>query len=302
MDKKIIVLAALFFSSFSWSAAQPRASAYDSHMQSIAYNSQNSTVINTRIGYVTKLIFDDDEEVIEAEAGFEAGWIITHDKNRVGIRPAPIKQPVTGPDGQNVEQVFTPTDKDWHTNLFVTTTKRYYSLMLHVIDDGKKEDQLAFVVRYSYPGDVQKQAATAQLARQKELQEIQEKELIERRLKKATAPKNWNYTRRIAAGSESITPDFAYDDGRFTYLGFSPQKHIPAPLVVVNGNEQVITPTFQTEGNYRVMVLRSLSPRFVLRYGNDKAGQVVGIENKAFGKVVVAGGSTVSPGVTLEAK
>lgn len=50
--------------------------------------------------------------------------------------------------------------------------------------------------------------------------------------------------------------------------------------------------------NYRVMVLRSLSPRFVLRYGS----QVVGIENGSYGKVTVANGSTVSPDVKLESK
>lgn len=302
MNKKAIALTLLLASSGAWSAAIPQGSAYDSHMQNIAYNSQNSTIVNTRSGFVTTLIFDDDEEVIDAQPGFQAGWTVTKDKNRVGIRPEPIKQPVTGADGKNVDQVFTPTDKDWQTNLFVTTTRRYYSIMLHVIDDEKQVKGLAFVVRYSYPGDVQKQTAAAQAARQQELQEMQEKELIQARFKKATTPKNWRYTRRVAAGSESISPDFAYDDGRFTYLGFSPLKRIPAPFVVVNGNEQQITPGFDTQGNYRVMVLRSLSPRFVLRYGNDKAGQVVGIENAGFGKVTVANGDTVSPSVTLEAK
>ena len=302
MNKTLLALAMLAASSCAWSAAHPRGSAYDSHMQNIAYNSQNSTVVYTRAGFVTTLVFDDDEEVIDATPGFPAGWTVTPDKNRVKIWPQPIKQPVTGADGKNVEQVFNPTDKDWQTNLFVTTTKRYYSLMLHVIDDGQPVSGLAFVVRYSYPAEAQKQTAAAQRARQKEMQEKQEKELIQARLKKATAPKNWSYTRRVAKGSDSITPDFAYDDGRFTYLGFSPQKRIPAPFAVINGNEQEITPTFNTEGNYRVMVLRSLSPRFVLRYGNDAAGQVVGIENTGFGKVTVANGDTVSSSVRLEAK
>ena len=302
MNKTLLALAMLAASSCAWSAALPRGSAYDSHMQNIAYNSQNSTIVYTRAGFVTTLVFDDDEEVIDATPGFPAGWTVTPDKNRVKIWPQPVRQPVTGEDGKNVEQVFTPSDKDWQTNLFVTTTKRYYSLMLHVIDDDKPTSGLAFVVRYSYPAEAQKQTAAAQLARQQELREQQEKELIRTRLKKATAPKNWRYTRRVASGSGSIAPDFAYDDGRFTYLGFSPQKRIPAPFAVVNGNEQEITPTFDTQGNYRVMVLRSLSPRFVLRYGNDAAGQVVGIENTGFGKVTVANGDTVSSSVTLEAR
>ena len=216
----------------------------------------------------------------------------------MGISPAPVKQPVTDADGKTVQKIFTPTQQDWQTNLFVTTTKRDYSLMLNVIDNDREAGNLAFVVRFSYPDDTRRQNDAARLARQQELQAAQEKERIQFALKKSTAPRNWNYTRRVAAGSESITPDFAYDDGRFTYLGFSPQKLIPSPTVIVGGSEQVITPTFSTEGNYRVMVLRSLSPRFVLRYGS----QVVGIENGSYGKVTVANGSTVSPDVKLESK
>ncbi|VFS87433.1 Type IV secretory pathway, VirB9 components [Raoultella planticola] len=38
--------------------------------QNVSYNSQNATVVNTRPGYVTTLLFDDDETVIDAQAGF----------------------------------------------------------------------------------------------------------------------------------------------------------------------------------------------------------------------------------------
>lgn len=113
MNKSLIALALLFTTATAWSAALPKGSAYDSRMQNIAYNSQNSTVVYTRAGFVTTLVFDDDEEVIDATPGFPSGWTVTPDKNRVKIWPQPIKQPVTGPDGKNVEQVFTPTDKAW---------------------------------------------------------------------------------------------------------------------------------------------------------------------------------------------
>ncbi|WP_243677289.1 TrbG/VirB9 family P-type conjugative transfer protein [Sodalis glossinidius] len=35
------------------------------------------------------------------------------------------------------ERVFEPQDKDWRTNLFVTTTKHFYSLELLLIDKGQ---------------------------------------------------------------------------------------------------------------------------------------------------------------------
>ncbi|ECB1328013.1 P-type conjugative transfer protein VirB9 [Salmonella enterica subsp. enterica serovar Nigeria] len=294
-----MLIAALMLAPFSSLAAiTPRSSSYDKHMQNVAYNSQNSTIVNARVGYVSTLIFDDDETVIDAEAGFENGWIIKTSANRVKIRPAPITQPVTNADGSNVQQVFLPTAKDWKTNLFVTTSKRYYSVILNVIDDDKPADNLAFVVRYSYPDDERRQSETAKQARERELQERREKDMIATAFKTATVPRNWSYTKRVAAGSENIAPDFAYDDGRFTYLGFSPQKTIPSPFVVVNDAEQVVTPTFSRQGNYTVMTVRMLTPRFVLRYG----AAVVGIENTAYGKVVVASGDTVSASVELEAK
>ncbi|HIB5416186.1 TPA: TrbG/VirB9 family P-type conjugative transfer protein, partial [Klebsiella pneumoniae] len=154
---KVLMCALLLTAASAWGAATPRGSAYDSRMQNIPYNSQNTTVINTRAGYITTLVFDADEEVITATAGFPQGWTITPDRNRVGISPAPVKQPVTDADGKTVQKIFTPTQQDWQTNLFVTTTKRDYSLMLNVIDNDREAGNLAFVVRFSYPDDTRRQ-------------------------------------------------------------------------------------------------------------------------------------------------
>ncbi|MEE3649889.1 P-type conjugative transfer protein VirB9 [Brenneria sp. HEZEL_4_2_4] len=280
----------------AWGAATPRGSAYDSRMQNVSYNSQNATVVNTHPGYVTTLLFDDDETVIDAQAGFPKGWTVTKSDNRVGVSPNPISQPVTDTNGNNVSQVFLPTAKDWKTNLFVVTSKRDYSLELNVLDHDSPA--LAFVIRYRYPAEAHRQSVAANAARQKQLQEMQEKQQIRAAFQQAATPRNWRYTKRVANGSASIAPDFTYDDGRFTYLGFSPVKILPSAFTVVNGREQAVTPRIISQGNYTVMVVRSLSPRLVLRYGNA----VVGIENTAFGDVTVANGDTVSPDVTLEAK
>lgn len=134
MLKNILVLTGLLASCATWSAATPRGSAYDSRMQNVSYNSQNATVVNTRPGYVTTLLFDDDETVTDAQAGFPKGWTVTKSDNRVGVSPNPITQPVTDASGNNVSQVFLPTAKDWKTNLFVVTSKRDYSLELNVLD------------------------------------------------------------------------------------------------------------------------------------------------------------------------
>ncbi|MFC3395097.1 P-type conjugative transfer protein VirB9 [Brenneria rubrifaciens] len=296
MLKRMLTCVFLLTSLTVWGAATPRGSAYDSRMQSVSYNNRNATVVNTRPGYVTTLLFDDDETVIDAQAGFPKGWTVTRRDNRVAVSPNPIAQPVTDANGNNVSQVFLPTAKDWKTNLFVVTSKRDYSLELNVLEHDSPAQ--AFVILYRYPDEVREQSASASAARQKQLRETQEKQRITAAFRQAGTPRNWRYTKRVAAGSAAIAPDFAYDDGRFTYLGFSPVKILPSAFTVVNGREQAVTPRIVSQGNYNVMVVRSLSPRLVLRYGNA----VVGIENSAFGNATAANGDTVSPDVTLEAK
>jgi type IV secretion system protein VirB9 len=296
MLKKAVPLWFLLASCTVQGAAMPRGSAYDSRMQNVVYNSQNATVVNTRPGYVTTLLFDDDEEVIDAQAGFPKGWTVTKSDNRVGVSPNPITQPVTDASGNNVSQVFLPTAKDWKTNLFVVTSKRDYSLELNVLDSDSPAQ--AFVIRYRYLDEARRQSAEATATRQEQLREMQEKQQIAAAFGQAVTPRNWRYTSRVAEGSASITPDFTYDDGRFTYLGFSPVKILPSLFRVVNGQEQAVTPGIARQGNYTVMAVRALSPRLVLRYGSA----VVGIENTAFGQATVASGDTVSPTVTLEAR
>lgn len=110
-------------------------------------------------------------------------------------------------------------------------------------------------------------------------------------------PRNWRYTKRVAAGSTSIAPDFAWDNGRFAYIGFSPIRSLPSVFRVVNGREQAVTPRTVKQGNYIVMVVPA-APQLVLRYGTS----VVGIENEGFGRIPITRSDTASPSVTLEAK
>ncbi|MGJ3321843.1 P-type conjugative transfer protein VirB9 [Klebsiella michiganensis] len=295
MLKHILLLSGLLVSCMAWSAAIPRGSAYDSRMQNITYNSQNATVVSTRPGYVTMLVFDDDETVIDAQTGFPKGWTVTKSDNRVGVSPNPIVQPVTDASGNNISQVFLPTAKDWKTNLFVVTSKRDYSLELNVLD--KDSPAQAFVIRYHYPDEQRKKSASASATRQQRQQETLNRQRIAAAFGQATTPRNWRYIKRVATGSTSIAPDFAWDDGRFAYIGFSPTKTLPSVFRVVDAQEQAVTPQTVRQGNYTVMVVPA-SPQLVLRYGTS----VVGIENNGFGRIPLTNSDTVSPSVTLEAK
>lgn len=280
-----------------WAAAIPRGSQFDSRMQSIDFNGQNSTVINAKSGYLSTLIFAENEAVISTEVGFIKGWSISHEANRVYIRPAPIVQPIMDEDGSTLQETFEPDAVDWNTNLFVTTSKHFYSLELNVLDNASRGKQ-AFVVTWIYPQDISKAQKQTLLVNQETQAREQEKQRITQAFNAAQTPRNWDYAQRVKLGSELIAPDFAYDDGRFTYLGFSPLKKIPSPFLLINGKEQTSLPTFTDKGNYRVMVLPSLSPQLVLRNGDA----VVGIVNQGFGKVTVQNGSTISPDVILEPK
>ncbi|MFJ5417882.1 P-type conjugative transfer protein VirB9 [Pectobacterium carotovorum] len=296
MLKNTVLIGLMLASCTVWGAAIPRGSTYDSRMQHVTYNSQNATIVNTRPGYLTTLLFDDDEEVIDAQAGFPKGWKVTKSDNRVGVSPNPITQPVTDDNGNNINKVFLPTASEWRTNLFVVTSKRDYSLELNVLENDSPSQ--AFIIRFRYPDDERRRSEAASAARLKLLRETQEKQQITTAFEQATTPRNWLYTKRVAAGSASIAPDFTYDDGRFIYLGFSPVKILPSLFRVVNGQEQTVTPGITKHGNYTVIVVRAMSPQLVLRYGSA----VVGIENMSFGNATVGSDDTVSSVVTLEAK
>ncbi|HFZ1935473.1 TPA: P-type conjugative transfer protein VirB9 [Serratia marcescens] len=274
-------------------AVSPSSRGYDSRMQQVSYNASNTTVITAGVGYLSTLVFDDEETVLDARPGMEKGWDIKHDANRVYIRAVPIAQPVPGENGQQVNQVFEPTSKDWVTNLFIVTTKRYYSVELHVQEAGKPTGTLSYVVSYTYPQETRAKAAKMESARLKELQQQQENQRIEKALANAQVPRNWEYYMQVGKDSGMITPDFAYDDGRFTYIGFSPVKKLPAAFMYSNGKEIATNPGIKQKGNYKVIVIPQVNPTFVLRYGNA----VIGLVNKGFGKVTVKDGSTVSPNV-----
>lgn len=296
-NKIIIAVVTLLMCGTGWAAATPQGSRYDNRMQQVSYNARNTTVVYAANSSLSTLVFDNDEQVISVKRGFPRGWLVEAEENRVYIRPAPVKQPVAtaNEDGEQTEaeQVFEPKDKDWRSNLFITTTKRFYSVELRLVDDPAKLSQVAYVVNYTYPLEERTKAAAQQLARQQEWQRQQTQKQISQVLANAKAPRNWQYFMRVAKNSDQIAPDFAYDDGRFTYLGFSPNKRFPAPFQEINGKEQVADFSVEQKGNYKVMVIRRINPRFVLRHDNA----VVGIENKGYGKVTINDGKTVSPQV-----
>ncbi|WP_442781396.1 TrbG/VirB9 family P-type conjugative transfer protein [Citrobacter sp. W9] len=119
---------------------------------------------------------------------------------------------------------------------------------------------------------------------------------INKALENAKTPRNWKYYARVAKGSDYIKPDYAYDDGRFTYFGFNPMKKIPSLFAQFGDQETITNPTIEKRGNYTVLIAHSLSDKWVIRLGD----QVVGVENKGFGQVRLNDSDTVSDKVGIE--
>ncbi|ENK6701015.1 P-type conjugative transfer protein VirB9 [Yersinia enterocolitica] len=292
MKSIILIVLALMMCGTVWSSAIPQGSRFDARVQQVVYNPLNVTVVSTRPGFMTTLVFDSDEAVISARPGFEEAWEATPDANRVNVRPVALVQGTPGADGNTTQVVIPPNSRDWHTNMLVVTTRRLYNIELNVIND--KSPQLpAFQVSYRYPGEALEKARQAATVRQREQTQKQQQADIQQALDSAQTPRNWDYLKYPGRDSVRIVPDFAYDDGRFTFVGFSPAKSIPSVTKELSGQEQVVNSTIRRKGNFTVLVIQEVTPRLVLRSGNA----VVGLENRGFGRVQAADGATVSPQV-----
>ncbi|MFA0998335.1 MULTISPECIES: TrbG/VirB9 family P-type conjugative transfer protein [Pseudomonas syringae group] len=292
--KHVCLLALLIFPALSHAASIPQSSAYDFRMQKVAYNPANITVVYTRLGFVSTVIFGDDEVVVGVpKTGFDPGWSITADGNKISISPRPViqEQDVEGENGEvtKVKKVFSPVSSDWRTNLFVSTNKKNYSLELMLLEEGSKREP-SLVVNYTYPDDARLKADQEERAREKAFQAAQEKKVIAQKLENGQTPRNWDYFMRAGKDSQNITPDFAYDDGVMTYIGFAPGKIFPSAFLYLNGKEQVVNFSVYQKGNYKVMVIHDLKKDFVLRHGE----QVIGVVNQSFGKVMTPYKSTSS--------
>lgn len=292
MKNIIFILFALMMFTTAWCAAIPQASRYDARVQQIVYNPLNVTVVNTRPGFMTTLVFDSDEAVISARPGFEEAWEATPDANRVNVRPVALVQGTPGANGNTTQVVIPPNSQDWHTNMLIVTTRRLYNVELNVIDD-KSPQQPAFQVSYRYPVEDREKASRETAARALEREQKQQQTDIQQALNAAQTPRNWHYLKYPGRDSTRIVPDFAYDDGRFTFVGFSPAKSIPSVTKELNGQEHVINSSVRRKGDFTVLVIQEVTPRLVLRSGNA----VVGLENRGFGRVQAADGATVSPQV-----
>jgi type IV secretion system protein VirB9 len=237
----------------------------DSRVRYVTYSESDVAQIYVRRGAVTRIVFEEGEKIIHAATGFasdcaknEYEWCIRADRdtNQIWIKPK---------------------DRATHNNIEVRTDKRDYSIEFRVLADNEtgERDKVEpmFRVIYRYKQAVTPSQIVAAIAPPPARQKS-EGEMVQEKLNLRPTPKNWAYTMEVLKGADTISPTMIFDDGRFTYFQFAPEKEIPAIFYISPTGEEVRTSYHVEHG---LVVIQRLGKRFVLRLGQA----VVGIWNES---------------------
>ncbi|TKX28249.1 P-type conjugative transfer protein VirB9 [Campylobacter sp. MIT 12-5580] len=260
----------------AYALSLPKLSKYDKKITYAVFNANDVFQIAAANGYVSVVEFSKDERIITISTGFSEGWELIDRANLLFIKPKAYTTKFVhseNPEEGNAisEIVVDPTPATWKTNLIVTTNMNMYVFDL-VLNSKSKIYKLSF----SYPD--RELANINEL--QKKLDEQIEQDKLDSSLNRVSVPRNWDFYMKVNKGSENITPNFAYDDGVFTYLGFDNTKSFPAVFAYENKQESILNSHIKKDGNYDVLVIHKVLPQILLRSGD----KVVGIFNKGYAK------------------
>jgi type IV secretion system protein VirB9 len=274
------------------SAAElPEPGARDQRVRYVTYKQDDVTTIHVSRGVITRIVLGEDEHIVIAATGFqsdcakpEAEWCIRAD---VGTNHVWVK----------------PKDHATHNNLEIRTDKRDYSLEFQVLadhkqgrsrkpSDGQGPEEAMYRVIFRHPIPLPNpqavMAINASLEHSKQAREDQQT-LADRLAAFTPEPQNWAYSMEVLAGSEEIAPALVFDDGRFTYFSFPPNRDIPAIFYLSPVGEET---RLNVHMEKELAVVERMGRRFVLRLGQA----VVGVWNDAYERdgVPPANGVTVS--------
>ena len=276
-----------------WASAAelPAPGVLDSRVRYVTYQQDEVTTIYVSRGVITRIVLGEDELIVIAATGFqsdcakaEAEWCIRAD---VGTNHVWVK----------------PKDHATHNNLEIRTDKRDYSLEFQVLADHKRGrsrkasdgpglDAAMYRVIFRHPIPLPNpqtlMALNAGLDQAKQVREEQQT-LADRLAAFTPEPQNWAYSMEVITGSDEIAPALVFDDGRFTYFAFPPNRDIPAIFYISPVGEET---RLNVHMEQELAVVERMGRRFVLRLGQA----VVGVWNDAYERdgVPPANGVTVS--------
>lgn len=252
----------------------PTKSEYDGRMVVATYNASDVTKIYVKTGYTTAIKFANDERIVDIASGFTDGYHLLDRSNILFVAPKPYISKISMNDAGEMRQetvAIEPTKEEWRTNLIIVTNKRDYVFDLQLADNS-----VYYKVSFNYPQEEEKLREAQAAAKAMEDEQTE----IKKELERVTVPRNWDFYMNINPGSDDIAPDFAYDDGVFTYLGFDSTKTIPSVFRFENEEESILNTHIKKDGNYDVLVVHKISPMIILRSGK----KIVGILNGGYAK------------------
>lgn len=245
--KKVFLISMLWISFGVFAVSTPKGSNFDSRMQSISFNSKDVIGVNVADGFVSSIRFSDTETILDVITGFNNGYEFKDNSNILYIKPKSLI----------IDNAEIQPYELWNTNLLVTTNKRVYAFDLNIVDTNSKS--ISYLVNINYPDDV--------LNQKKEAIETDKQNKIKNKLNEWKTPINWDYAMKVGENSQTIKPVFSYDDGQFTYLGFTKNSSFPSVYLYENGVETILNTHIKYDDNYQILVIQRLAEVFVLRSG-----------------------------------
>jgi len=269
MLKIILGILALTLSLFSVSPIN--VSKYDKRMGTVTYNPDDVLVIYAKEGYLTMIEFDEGEEVLHGSTGFNEGWNIEKSGNTAYIIAKPYMSSIAEAEGEkglfSNKAIIQPNSRDWATNLFIRTNKRIYVAELRLSSSKAK-----YKIKMKYPN----QDLQLKKERYKRSKREREAKKIKKELDRATVPRNWDFYKKVNKGSADISPNYVYDDGKFTYFGFDRTKKMPSILLREDDKEFSINSHVKRVGRYYVKTVHKTGKLFFLRSGRKLVGVLNG--------------------------
>jgi type IV secretion system protein VirB9 len=234
-------------------ATVPPAGKVDARVREVAYNPEDVVSLQGYVGYQIHLQFAEGEEFVNLGSGDNGAFDIGTERNHFFIKPKEARAA---------------------TNFTVLTNRRAYHFDYTVASTapvGAAARRMVYSVRFTYPEDEARAAATDQ-----------ERRRAEARMSEGATdrPRNSDYW---FCGSDSLKPVSAHDDGVQTRLRFHARSDFPAMFVQnEDGSESLLN--FNVEADE--VVIHRVANRFVLRRG----GLVGCVVNRSF----VGGGARTS--------
>lgn len=251
--------------------------AKDGRIKYLTFSPDEVFTVQATSGYVTIIEFAKGEKVLNSVTGFKDGWDIGKIANYVYVRPIGFTSK------NDAGETIDPNSKDWRTNIFIQTSKRTYLGNLEV----SKNDDYQYRITFKYPQDAAKRRRAEVLARKKRKEaerlrkeEISNQKRIKNQLSRKTVPRNWNYVLKKNKNSDTIVPNYVYDDGTFTYFGFDKTKSFPTIFKKEKEGESLLNTHTEKNNDYNVLVVHQLIKLSYLRKGK----KLVAIFNKGYGE------------------